>query len=53
MTCGRLMVSLRSALVAPCEVPGVTLSDLLNMVDDPYLMEALPQGRGRWGPWFP
>ncbi|MFP3287832.1 MAG: hypothetical protein RXP86_11280 [Acidilobus sp.] len=31
----------------PCKVPGVTLGDLLNMVDDPYLMEALPQGRGR------
>jgi len=23
----------------PCKVPGVTLSDLLNMVDDPYLLK--------------
>jgi len=23
----------------PCKVPGITLSDLLNMVDDPYLLK--------------
>ena len=23
----------------PCKVPGVTISDLLNMVDDPYLLK--------------
>jgi FkbM family methyltransferase len=23
----------------PCKVPGVTLGDLLNMVDDPYLLK--------------
>ncbi|MFP3287590.1 MAG: FkbM family methyltransferase, partial [Acidilobus sp.] len=23
----------------PCKVPGVTLSDLLNMVEDPYLLK--------------
>ena len=23
----------------PCRVPGVTLGDLLNMVDDPYLLK--------------
>jgi len=23
----------------PCKVPGVTISDLLNMVEDPYLLK--------------
>ncbi|MFP3172506.1 MAG: FkbM family methyltransferase [Acidilobus sp.] len=28
----------------PCKVPGVTISDLLNMVDDPYLLKVDCEG---------
>jgi len=39
LICGRLLFFSTLSSSGPCKVPGVTLGDLLNMVEDPYLLK--------------